>query len=114
MAHIALGRFQHETNTFAPSLATLADFEAGGPWPELTTSPGFADRVQGTPRCVRLGLVIGAVLELGPRGRGAWAGDPRPTAARAYRRTPGSVPVRAGRGCVRPPQTAPRRSFHAS
>ena len=30
MARIAVGGFQHETNTFAPSLATLADFEAGG------------------------------------------------------------------------------------
>ena len=40
MARIAIGGFQHETNTFAPSLATLADFEAGGPWPELTTGPG--------------------------------------------------------------------------
>ena len=27
MACIAIGGFQHETNTFAPSLATLADFE---------------------------------------------------------------------------------------
>ena len=47
MARIAIGGFQHETNTFAPSLATLADFEAGGPWPELTTGPGLADRVRG-------------------------------------------------------------------
>ena len=29
MACIAIGGFQHETNTFAPSLATLADFETG-------------------------------------------------------------------------------------
>ena len=47
MARIAIGGFQHETNTFAPSLATLADFEAGGAWPELTTGPGLADRVRG-------------------------------------------------------------------
>ena len=47
MARIAIGGFQHETNTFAPSLATLEDFEAGGPWPELTTGPGLADRVRG-------------------------------------------------------------------
>ena len=47
MARIAIGGFQHETNTFAPSLATLADFEAGGPWPELTTGPGLPDRVRG-------------------------------------------------------------------
>ena len=47
MARIAIGGFQHETNTFAPSLATLADFEADGPWPGLTTGPGLADRVRG-------------------------------------------------------------------
>ena len=47
MARIAIGGFQHETNTFAPSLATLADFEAGGPWPELTTGPGLLDRFRG-------------------------------------------------------------------
>ena len=47
MARIAIGGFQHETNTFAPSLATLEDFEAGGPWPELTTGPGLPDRVRG-------------------------------------------------------------------
>ena len=47
MARIAIGGFQHETNTFAPSLATLADFEAGGAWPELTTGPGLPDRVRG-------------------------------------------------------------------
>ena len=47
MARIAIGGFQHETNTFAPSLAALADFEAGGAWPELTTGPGLPDRVRG-------------------------------------------------------------------
>ena len=47
MARIAIGGFQHETNTFAPSLATLADFEADGPWPGLTTGPGLPDRVRG-------------------------------------------------------------------
>ena len=47
MARIAIGGFHHETNTFAPSLATLADFETGDEWPELTTGPGLADRVRG-------------------------------------------------------------------
>ena len=47
MARIAIGGFQHETNTFAPSLATLAEFEAGDEWPELTTGPGLPDRVRG-------------------------------------------------------------------
>jgi microcystin degradation protein MlrC len=33
MARIAVGGFQHETNTFAPSPADYAAFEAGGGWP---------------------------------------------------------------------------------
>jgi microcystin degradation protein MlrC len=33
MARIAIGGFQHETNTFAPSKADYAAFEAGGGWP---------------------------------------------------------------------------------
>lgn len=32
---IAVGGFQHETNTFAPSKATYAEFVAGGGWPGL-------------------------------------------------------------------------------
>ena len=47
MARIAIGGFQHETNTFAPSLATLAEFETVDEWPELTTGPGLPDRVRG-------------------------------------------------------------------
>ena len=33
MARVAIGGFQHETNTFAPSKADYAAFEAGGGWP---------------------------------------------------------------------------------
>ena len=33
MARIAIGGFQHETNTFAPSKCDYAAFEAGGGWP---------------------------------------------------------------------------------
>ena len=40
MARIAVGGFQHETNTFAPSLATLADFEAGGRGRSSPPAPG--------------------------------------------------------------------------
>ena len=47
MARIAIGGFQHETNTFAPSLATLAEFETGDEWPELTTGAALPDRVRG-------------------------------------------------------------------
>jgi microcystin degradation protein MlrC len=33
MALIAVGGFQHETNTFAPAKADYRAFEAGGGWP---------------------------------------------------------------------------------
>src|SRR3546814_17156356 len=43
MARIAFGGFQHETNTFAPSNATYADFLKPGAWPGLTRGePLFA------------------------------------------------------------------------
>jgi microcystin degradation protein MlrC len=35
MARIAIGGMQHETNTFAPSRADYAAFEAGGGWPPV-------------------------------------------------------------------------------
>jgi microcystin degradation protein MlrC len=41
MARIAIGGFQHETNTFAPSRAGYAEFEAGGGWPGLC----FGERI---------------------------------------------------------------------
>jgi microcystin degradation protein MlrC len=47
MATIAVGGFQHETNTFAPSKATFAAFEAGGGWPEFTLGERIAPRLEG-------------------------------------------------------------------
>jgi len=41
MAVIAVGGFQHETNTFAPSKADYAAFVDGGGWPELTFGDGL-------------------------------------------------------------------------
>jgi microcystin degradation protein MlrC len=35
MTRIAVGGFLHETNTFAPTKATYADFEHGGGWPSM-------------------------------------------------------------------------------
>jgi microcystin degradation protein MlrC len=35
MTRIAVGGFLHETNTFAPTKATYADFEHGGGWPRM-------------------------------------------------------------------------------
>ena len=47
MARIAVGGFQHETNTFSPHLATLAQFEAPDAWPGLTRGHGLFDAVAG-------------------------------------------------------------------
>ena len=42
MPRIAFGGIQHETNTFAPSPATYADFEQPDGWPGLTTGAEVA------------------------------------------------------------------------
>jgi microcystin degradation protein MlrC len=47
MARIAIGGFQHETNTFAPSKATFEDFARGGAWPGLTRGPALIEAVAG-------------------------------------------------------------------
>ncbi len=44
---IAVGGFQHETNTFAPVKATLADFEAADAWPGLVRGGDLLDAVRG-------------------------------------------------------------------
>ena len=44
---IAVGGFQHETNTFAPSKATFDDFVRGGGWPPLLRGPQIFDGVFG-------------------------------------------------------------------
>ena len=44
---IAVGGFQHETNTFASGRATLADFEAADAWPGLTRGAALFDAVDG-------------------------------------------------------------------
>ena len=47
MATIAIGGFQHETNTFAPSKADFAAFEQGGAWPPLTLGEAIVPRLAG-------------------------------------------------------------------
>ncbi|HET6220511.1 MAG TPA: M81 family metallopeptidase [Dongiaceae bacterium] len=47
MARIAIGGFQHETNTFAPAKARYQDFVTGGGWPGLTRGPRLFDDVAG-------------------------------------------------------------------
>jgi len=48
MARIAIGGFQHETNTFAPSKADYAAFEAGGGWPGVQYGEPIFGAVEGT------------------------------------------------------------------
>ncbi|GAB4178894.1 MAG: M81 family metallopeptidase [Thalassobaculales bacterium] len=47
MARIAIGGFQHETNTFAPSPATYEEFARGGGWPGLLRGGEIFDAVAG-------------------------------------------------------------------
>ncbi len=47
MARIAIGGLQHETNTFAPSLADYPAFEAGGGWPGVQYGPPLFAAVGG-------------------------------------------------------------------
>jgi microcystin degradation protein MlrC len=47
MARIAVGGFQHETNTFSPVPATYADFEAPDAWPGLTRGAALLEAVKG-------------------------------------------------------------------
>ena len=47
MARIAIGGFQHETNTFAPTRASFAEFEKHDGWPGLTRGDGLFDAVAG-------------------------------------------------------------------
>jgi microcystin degradation protein MlrC len=47
MARIAVGGFQHETNTFAPVKADYAAFEEAGGWPGLARGREMFDAVEG-------------------------------------------------------------------
>jgi microcystin degradation protein MlrC len=47
MARIAVGGFQHETNTFAPQRATWADFERADAWPGFVRGPELIAAVEG-------------------------------------------------------------------
>src|ERR1700704_2773263 len=52
MTRIAVGGFLHETNTFAPTKATYADFVHGGGWPAMAQAMG----VLKTMRNINVGL----------------------------------------------------------
>src|SRR6266851_8965574 len=47
MARIAVGGFQHETNTFAPLRATWADFERADAWPGYVRGAELFEAVAG-------------------------------------------------------------------
>jgi len=47
MARIAVGGFQHETNTFAPLKASWADFERADAWPPFVRGPQLIEAVEG-------------------------------------------------------------------
>ncbi len=47
MARIAVGGFQHETNTFAPQRATWEDFERADAWPGFLRGAAMIDAVEG-------------------------------------------------------------------
>ena len=47
MARIAVGGFQHETNTFAPQRATWEDFERADAWPGFVRGAALIDAVEG-------------------------------------------------------------------
>ncbi len=47
MARIAVGGFQHETNTFAPERASFAEFERHDAWPGLTRGAALFEAVAG-------------------------------------------------------------------
>jgi microcystin degradation protein MlrC len=47
MARIAVGGFQHETNTFAPLTARWADFERADAWPPFVRGPQLIEAVDG-------------------------------------------------------------------
>ena len=46
MTRIAVGGFLHETNTFAPTRATYADFVHGGGWPAMAIGPDVLNSIR--------------------------------------------------------------------
>jgi microcystin degradation protein MlrC len=63
MARIAVGGFQHETNTFAPQRATWNDFERADAWPGFIRGPELIPAVHGYN--IPIAGAIEALQELG-------------------------------------------------
>ncbi len=47
MKRIAVAGFQHETNTFSPTLASFTEFEEADCWPGLLSGGEFIDVLSG-------------------------------------------------------------------
>jgi len=60
---IAIGAFQHETNTFASSKARFEDFVKGGGWPGLTRGTKIFETVAGMNISI-----TGFITSRSPRG----------------------------------------------
>ena len=92
MARIAVGGFQHETNTFAPSKAGYEAFEKGGGWPGVCFGAAIAPTVDGANI-----PAAGALRELAAMGHActglAWAAaSPSAHVTRdAYERIAGEI-----------------------
>lgn len=95
MAVIAVGGFQHETNTFAPSKADYATFAQGGAWPPLAEGDGIATRLSGAN--IPAAGALAALHAAGKRASGlVWAAA-SPTAhvtADAFERIVGTLTQR--------------------
>ncbi|MEP6996107.1 MAG: M81 family metallopeptidase [Betaproteobacteria bacterium] len=92
---IAVGGFQHETNTFAPSKADYAAFEHGGGWPPLTYGADIAPRVAGAN--IPAAGAIAALHALGHKTVGLVWGAASPSAQvtrDAYERIVGDMLAR--------------------
>ena len=70
MSRIAIGGFQHETNTFAPSKADYAAFEAGGGWPGVKYGEPIFGAVEGA-NIPAAGAIQALRAELGALGQRA-------------------------------------------
>ena len=95
MSVIAVGGFQHETNTFAPSNADYAAFEHGGGWPPLTRGADIAPRVANAN--IPAAGAIAALHALGHRTVGLVWGAASPSAQvtrDAYERIVGDMLAR--------------------
>ena len=95
MGTIAVGGFQHETNTFAPSKADFDAFKDGGGWPPLTSGAEIAPRLAGAN--IPAAGAIDTLHALGHRTVGLVWGAASPSAQvtrEAYERIVGDMLAR--------------------